>query len=85
MTPTPTLAFELIRQMETRIERQSALIERLKQAGQDTSGAVYRLGLLHRALDEMRIQLGQLSPTPLDAKRPSESPLAAFLSKRQAE
>jgi hypothetical protein len=62
-------AFEHIRTMESRIEQQTALIERLQQSGQDTSDAERRLGLLRHALEEMRIQLGQLSPTELDAKR----------------
>ena len=55
-------ALEHIRTMETRIEQQVAAIERLKQSGQDTAQAVQRLDLLQRALQEMRIQLGQLSP-----------------------
>jgi hypothetical protein len=59
-----------IRMMELRIERQVEAIERQKQAGEDTADAVRRLGLLRRALDEMRLQLGQLSPTDRDRKRP---------------
>ena len=58
-----------VRMMELRIEQQVELIERLKQSGQDTSEAVRRLSLLQHALDEMRIQLGQLSPTARDKKR----------------
>ena len=56
--------------MELRIEQQVEAIERLKQSGQDTSEAVRRLSLLQHALNEMRIQLGQLSPTERDNKKP---------------
>ena len=63
-------ASDHLRMMELRIEQQVELIERQKQAGEDTSDAVRRLTLLRRALDEMRIQLGQLSPTERDQKRP---------------
>jgi hypothetical protein len=59
-----------IRRMELRIEQQTLSIERLRQVRQDTSAAIRRLTLLRHALDEMRIQLGQLSPTDLDEKRP---------------
>ena len=60
---------EHIRVMETRIAEQSAEVERLKLFGQDTSGAVSRLKLLRHALDEMRIQLGHLSLSEMDARR----------------
>jgi hypothetical protein len=59
-----------IRRMELRIEQQTHSIERLQQFGEDASAALQRLKLLRRALDEMRIQLGQLSPTNLDQRRP---------------
>jgi uncharacterized membrane protein YccC len=59
--------------MELRIEQQLESIERLKQSGADVSEAVRRLSLLQRALEEMRIQLGQLSPTAQDNKRPTRS------------
>ncbi|HKP24290.1 MAG TPA: hypothetical protein VJV39_10515 [Dongiaceae bacterium] len=59
-----------IRMMELRIEQQTALIARLKQSGEDTSEAVRRLSLLQHAINEMRIQLGQLSPTERDSKKP---------------
>jgi hypothetical protein len=62
-------AFEHIRIMQSRIEQQTALIGRLQQSSQDTADAERRLGLLRHALEEMRIQLGQLSPTELDARR----------------
>ena len=58
--------------MELRIQKQVELIERQKQAGEDTSDSVRRLALLRRTLDEMRIQLGQLSPTGRDQKRPGD-------------
>jgi hypothetical protein len=60
-----------IRRMELRIEQQTLSIERLTQFGEDTSAALQRLKLLQRALDEMRIQLGHLSPTSLDERRPA--------------
>ena len=63
MAPDTNPALAHIRIMESRIEQQVAAIERLKQSGQDTAPAVHRLELLRRALEEMRIQLGQLSPT----------------------
>jgi hypothetical protein len=72
----PDLATEHIRHMESRIEQQAASIEHAKLLGQDISGAARRLKLLRHALDEMRIQLGQLSPTELDAKRPNEAAMA---------
>ena len=59
-----------IRRMELRIEQQTHSIERLRQFGEDTSAALQRLKLLRHALDEMRVQLGQLSPTSLDERRP---------------
>lgn len=64
------LAIEHIQLMKSRIEQQAALIERARLLGQDTSDANRRLKLLCRALDEMRIQLGPLCPTEMDAKRP---------------
>jgi hypothetical protein len=63
-----------LRMMELRIERQLETIERQKQAGEETTAAVARLKLLQRALDEMRIQLGQLSPTERDKTRSSAPP-----------
>jgi hypothetical protein len=60
-----------IRRMELRIEQQTHSIERLQQLGEDASAALQRLKLLRHALDEMRIQLGQLSPTNLDERRPA--------------
>lgn len=69
MTSNQSPAGSHLRMMEVRIEQQIALIEQLKQAGQDTSEAARRLSLLQHALGEMRIQLGQLSPTERDNKR----------------
>ena len=70
MVPDTNPALAHIRIMESRIEQQVAAIERLKQSGQDTAPAVHRLELLRRALEEMRIQLGQLSPRE---RRPSSA------------
>lgn len=71
------LATEHIQLMESRIEQQAALIERARLLGLDTSNAKRRLKLLCRALDEMRVQLGPLCPTELDAKRPNWAALIA--------
>ena len=70
MSPDQSPAGNDLRMMELRIEQQLESIERLKQSGEDVSEAVRRLFLLQRALGEMRIQLGQLSPTERDSKRP---------------
>jgi hypothetical protein len=72
------LATEHIQLMESRIQQQAALIERARLLGQDTSDAERRLTLLCRALDEMRVQLGPLCPTELDAKRPNWAALIAY-------
>jgi hypothetical protein len=60
---------EHLRVMEIRIAEQCAEIERRERLGQDTSEAESRLKLLRHALDEMRIQLGHLSLSEMDAKR----------------
>ena len=70
MTSDQSPAGNHLRMMELRIEQQVEAIERLKQSGQDTSEAERRLALLQHALGEMRVQLGQLSPTERDSKRP---------------
>jgi hypothetical protein len=70
MTSDQSPAGTHLRMMESRIEQQVALIERLKQSGQDTTEAVRRLSLLQHAMGEMRIQLGQLSPTAPGSKKP---------------
>ena len=56
-------ASQHIRQMEARIAQQTALIVELRQSGQDTLEAVRRLALLHHALEEMRLLIGNLVPT----------------------
>ena len=80
MTSDQSPAGTHLRMMELRIEQQVEAIERLKQSGQDTSEAERRLALLQHALGEMRIQLGQLSPTELDNKRPTRSSPAREIS-----
>lgn len=80
MTSDQSPAGTHLRMMELRIEQQLESIERLKQSGQDVSEAIRRLSLLQRALDEMRIQLGQLSPTERDNKRPTRSSPAREIS-----
>lgn len=73
MASKETPASSHLRMMELRIEQQIETIERLKQAGQDTADADRRLALLQHALNEMRIQLGQLSPNERDGKRPDKT------------
>lgn len=70
MTSDQSPAGTHLRMMESRIEQQVALIERLRQSGQETTEAVRRLSLLQHAMGEMRIQLGQLSPTAPGSKKP---------------
>lgn len=78
----PTL--EHIRLMESRVEQQIALIEQLSQSGQDTLEALSRLNLLQRALHEMRIQLGHLSPTEKDSKRDIAAALRMLSERRKS-
>jgi hypothetical protein len=73
MTSDESPAGSHLRTMELRIEQQIELIERLKQSGQDTSEAIRRLSLLQHAINEMRIQLGQLSPNERDGKKPDST------------
>jgi hypothetical protein len=63
MDGTSTAAREHIDLMRARIARQTALIVELRQSGQDTLEATRRLALLHHALEEMRILIGELVPT----------------------
>jgi hypothetical protein len=63
MDGTSTAAREHIELMRTRIAQQTALIVELRQAGQDTLEATRRLALLHHALQEMQILMGELVPT----------------------
>ena len=57
--------------MAARIDKQAKEIEQLRVAGEDTKAAVRKLALMKHAMDEMRLQLGQLSPTTSDRKRPN--------------
>ena len=59
--------------MAVRIDKQAKEIEQLREAGQDTTAAVRKLSLMKHAMGEMRLQLGQLSPTAGDRKRPTGS------------
>ena len=63
MGGTSTAAREHIDLMRTRIAQQTALIVELRQSGQDTLEATRRLALLHHALEEMRLLMGELVPT----------------------
>jgi hypothetical protein len=69
MTKKVSPARDHIRLIEARIEQQIVENERLKSLGQDATAGERRLFLLHRALEEMRVQLGSLSPTDLDSRR----------------
>lgn len=83
MAPKLPPALEHIRRMETRIERQTATIGQINRSGQDTSQAVNRLNLLRRALEEMRLQLGQLSLSEMDRKRPESSALQFSVARKK--
>jgi type II secretory pathway component PulM len=63
MTGTSAAALQHIRQMEARVAQQTAHIVELRQSGQDTLEAARRLALLHHALEEMRLLIGNLVPT----------------------
>jgi hypothetical protein len=65
MDGSPVAAREHIELMEARIAQQTALIVELRQNGQDTLEAARRLVLLHHALEEMRLLIGELVPTEL--------------------
>jgi hypothetical protein len=54
--------------MRARIAQQTALIVELRQAGEDTLEATRRLALLHHALEEMRLLMGELVPTEARAR-----------------
>jgi hypothetical protein len=64
-------AIEHIRVMEGRITKQEAAIERLRNLREDASDAERRLKLLRTALQEMRIQLAQLTPTAEQVAAPA--------------
>lgn len=72
---------EHIRVIEDRIKEQTATIERLRLSGRETSAAFVRLSLLQHALEEMKIQLGRISPTALDAKQENIVAAVKVLSK----
>lgn len=63
MDGTSSAAREHLDLMQARIAQQTALIVELRQSGQDTLEATRRLALLHHALEEMRILLGDMVPT----------------------
>ena len=73
MAPKFSPAYEHIRQMEGRIQRQKELVEHLRIEGTDASAATLRLGLMTRALAEMQFQLGALSPTSQAGPRPDHA------------
>lgn len=62
MAGTSGAARQHIEVMEARIQQQTALIVELRQAGQDTLEAARRLALLHHAMEEMRVLLGEIPP-----------------------
>jgi len=63
MDGSAAAALDHLRLMEVRIEHQTDMIVRLKEAGEDTLAATQKLVLLRRALEEMRLQIGGLLPT----------------------
>ena len=67
-------ALEHIRLMETRIARQTEVLEKLRDSGEDAAAAAQRLELLKSVLTEMRLQLGQLAQTDADKKRKAAPP-----------
>ena len=71
MDPIYPAAIEHIRVMESRITRQKTAIERLTAQNEDTADAQRRLRLLGAALQEMRIQLAQLTPTTEQVAAPT--------------
>jgi hypothetical protein len=66
MPTTADPAGEHLRVMEERIKAQRTLVE--NQEERDAAGAVRRLSLLLKALEEMRLQLPQLTETEMDKK-----------------
>jgi hypothetical protein len=71
MDPILSAAIEHIRLMEGRITKQEAAIERLRILREATADAEQRLRLLRAALEEMRIQLAQLTPTAEQVAAPA--------------
>ena len=84
MTKKISPAQDHIRLMEARIEKQTAEVERLKGLGLDAIDGERRLALLRRALDEIRIQLGHLSPTDLDARRAIDAAMKVLSGTRKS-
>jgi hypothetical protein len=62
-----TAAFQHVRVMEVRIEKQKGLVEQIEASGQDSSEQIRRLNLLRFALAEMVIHCGQLTPSVKEA------------------
>jgi hypothetical protein len=78
MDPIFSAAIEHIRVMEERITKQKSAIERLRMMREETSDAVRRFKLLQAALEEMRIQLAQLTPTAQQVAAPAWALPLAF-------
>ena len=74
-----------LRVMEERIKAQRALVEKLNQKERDAAGAVRRLNLLLKALEEMRLHLPQLAETDMDKKNGrSDALMTRLLGKKAA-
>ena len=74
-----------LRVMEERIKAQSAFVQSLNQNAQDASGAVRRLNVLLKALEEMRLHLPQLAETVMDKKNGrSDALMTRLLGKKVA-
>jgi hypothetical protein len=56
-------AVQHVRVMQTRIEKQTALVERIQATGADAAEQIQRLELLRLALEEMLIHCGRLAPS----------------------
>lgn len=69
---------------DPRIEKQIAEVERLKALGLDATDGERRLALLRRALEEVRIQLGHLSPTEMDARRAIDAAMKVLSGTRKS-
>jgi hypothetical protein len=59
--------------MEARIQQQRELIAGLRGQGDDSTAATTRLALMTRALEEMQFQLGAISPSDQETKRPQQA------------
>jgi hypothetical protein len=71
MDPIFSAAIEHVRVMQDRIADQEASIARHKTLREATTVAEQRLRLLKAALEEMRIQLAQLTPTEQQVAAPA--------------